>query len=417
MLACNLSQGTTTQAPPATNTIQQNPLSTFTPASLSTDTSMPSATDTPAPTKIKHTLVPGEPPSTLLSALTDRNSAEFATQKRANGGDNIALNLYERPFNANTMDTYYPFLDIVHASLYAGDPWIFVNITLVGQDATVGLSGVYAVELDLDVDGRGDVLVAGAHPGQDWSTDGVRALRDDNHDVGGPHPVSPDTPGAGDGYETVVFDGGVGSDPDLAWSRVSPADPNSVQLAFKRSLINNDDKFTWDVWAMAETTFNPAWFDINDHFTQADMGSPLAELTELYPIKGVAQLDNTCRWSVGFTLTGTEPGICALPATPTPVLPGKITGQVFNDDVDKDGVFGTGSYPYQNIPIEIHAGTCSGDLVASTASNTEGFYSVSVPAGTYCVEITQRPDPNGAAPQTVKVPNGGTVPNVNFAFW
>ena len=36
-----------------------------------------------------------------------------------------------------------------------------------------------------------------------------------------------------------------------------------------------------------------------------------------YPLKQLAELDNTCRWSVGFTPDGTEPGLCHI-AQPEP---------------------------------------------------------------------------------------------------
>jgi hypothetical protein len=40
-------------------------------------------------------------------------------------------------------------------------------------------------------------------------------------------------------------------------------------------------------------------------------------------MKALAELDNTCRWTVGFQGTGLEPGICYIPPTitNTPVPP------------------------------------------------------------------------------------------------
>jgi hypothetical protein len=417
MLACNATKTATPEPNLSTNTIQEETGFTDTPPMVSTDTPLPLNTDTSAPTEIVHTMVPGELPAGIVSEVTDRNSSALAEQKRANGGDSYAANLYERPFNANTMDTYFSSLDINSAMLSESDIWVFATITLAGEDPKGGFQGVYGIEIDKDVDGRGDVLVMATKPGTTWAVKGVQAWIDGNQDVGANHPVNPDAPSTGDGYETNVFDQGGGEDADLAWARISPTDPNAVQLAFKQSLISNDNKFTWNAWAMAGTMFNPAWFDFNDHFTAEEMGSPLVELSKYYPIKALAEVDNTCRWVVGFTPTGSEPGICPLPATPTPAVPGTISGRVFNDDVDKDGIFGSGSYPYQNIPIEVHGGNCAGTLVGTTSSNSQGYYSISIPAGTYCVQITNRPDPGGASPRTITVPNGGTVPNVDFAFW
>ncbi len=327
LLACNASQAVT----PATEVSGQNNLPTAVSGQNvlptteggqnnlpTTAPSQPASTETPTSTPIVHNLMPGEPPASHLSEITDRNSSEFASQHRANGGENFNANLYERPFNANTMDKYYPDLDITRARLFRDDQWVYVNINLVGQNPAGGLLGDYGVELDLNVDGRGDVLVMAAKPGAKWSTEGVRAWTDPNHDVGGAHPIQSDPPANTDGYEKIVFDQGVGTDPDAAWARISPSDPNSVQIAFKRGLINDSNHFTWGAWAMSESMFNPAWFDYNDHFTAAEAGSPLTELTQYYPLKAFAEVDNTCRWAVGFTPTGSEPGICPVPATPTP---------------------------------------------------------------------------------------------------
>jgi hypothetical protein len=368
------------------------------------------------PTAIVHTVIPGEPPAAQVSRVSDSNSSTVANEHRAAGGDNIAANIYERPFNANAMDTYFPNLDILKGGVVSAAPWVYVSISMAGQAASGGLPDNYGVELDLNLDGRGDVLVMTSKPGASWSTEGVRAWKDTNQDVGGSHPIIADAPVSGDGYETLVFDQGAGSDPDQAWVRISATDPNTVQLAFKQSLIDNDPTYAWGLWAMSPDTFNPTWFEFNDHFTAEQMGSPLTELNSYYPIKAFAKVDNTCRWAVGFTPTSSIPGLCAIPVTLTPVLPGTISGRVFNDDANRDGIFDNTSYPYQNIPVEIHEDTCSGTLAGTTSSNSEGFYSVNVPPGTYCVIITQRTDPNGAPPQTVNVPNGGTV-NVDFAFW
>jgi hypothetical protein len=416
ILACNAPRNATPGPTAASPTVQPDAGTTVQPTSQPIDTPTEVNTATASPTAIVHAMVPGELPATLLSQVSDWNSSTVANEHRTAGGDNVAGNAYERPFNANTMDTYFPDLDILKGRVFSATPWVYVSISLAGQAASGGLPDNYGVELDLNLDGRGDVLVMASRPGASWSTDGVQAWKDANHDVGGPHPIIADAPVSEDGYETLVFDQGAGADPDLAWARISGTDPNTVQLAFKQSLIDNDPTFTWGLWAMNPDTFNPGWFDYNDHFTADQMGSPLVELKSYYPIKAFAEVDNTCRAAVGFTPTSSIPGLCALPATPTPVLPGKITGRVFNDDANRDGIFDNTSYPYQNIPVEVHEGTCSGPLTGTAASNSQGFYSINVPAGTYCVIINQRTDPNGAPPQTVKVPNGGTV-NVDFAFW
>jgi hypothetical protein len=78
----------------------------------------------------------------------------------------------------------------------------------------------------------------------------------------------------------------------------------------------------WGAWA-ERMVKNPGWLDYNDHFTFDEAGSPLPGLTKYYPMKALAELDNTCRWTVGFQGTGLEPGICYIPPTitNTPVPP------------------------------------------------------------------------------------------------
>ena len=67
----------------------------------------------------------------------------------------------------------------------------------------------------------------------DWSTEGVQVFEDPDYDVGGNVPLHSEALPKGNGYEQKVFDSGQGTDPDLAWSRLDPANPNVVWLAFK----------------------------------------------------------------------------------------------------------------------------------------------------------------------------------------
>ncbi len=269
---------------------------------------------------VTHRDMPGDPPLAFESQIQDADSSATAAQHRAAGGENYAFNLFERPFD-QSMNTYFPALDIKHAALNRDATWFYVIITMVGQAAQGGLPGDYGLELDVNRDGRGDFLITAAAPKASWSTDGVRVRQDKNKDVGGPNPIQADPlPQTGDGYETRLFESGHGTDPDLAWARVSPTDPKSVQIAFKRSLFNDSNPFLWGAWAMDPSMFHPEWFDYNDHFTQAEAGSPLVG-NPYYPLKALYEVDNTCRWAVGFIPTGNEPGICPVPVTPTPPPP------------------------------------------------------------------------------------------------
>ncbi|MFH2104064.1 MAG: hypothetical protein ABIJ39_12000 [Chloroflexota bacterium] len=364
------------------------------------------AAETPVPT-IVHLVMPAEVPDGYESSIRDMSSEAMANEGRAMGGENYAVNLFERPFNAETMDVYYPDLDIQTAQLKRDSEWVYVTIELAGPRDGLGLAGNYGVEVDLNVDGRGDVLIFVSAPGEDWSTDRVQVWVDENDDVGDDQSVYSDPPQAGNGYEELVFDQGIGADPDAAWGRVSPSDPSKVQIAFKRSLIDNDEYFTWGAWT-DQGVFNPSWFDYNDHFSHEEAGSPIVELTAYYPLGAMAELDNTCRWGVGFTPTGTEPGVCPVPVTPTPeVSISSISGYVFNDNITRDLVYTPPTdTPFSGVAVSLHTGTCGsgGTHINTAVTNGSGWYSFSpVAPGTYCVLVPVAPmaSTNQTGPQTV----------------
>lgn len=403
MLACSLiTTGTTTQPPQS----QGQP----------TDTSQaPTETSTP----ITHLVTPAEPPDGYLSGTSDTNSSNTANERRANG-DDYNRSLYERPFNSQTMDRYFPDLDIVYAKLSRDTDWYYLTIQLVSPNASGQFSGFYGLEIDLQKLGRGKVLIVGGLPGAAWSTDHVQVWQDNNNDVGGAHPIQSDAPNQGDGYETQLFDQGVGSDPDLAWVRISPIDSDSVQVAFKRSLINNQSEFLWGAWTMSEAYLDPAWFDFNDQFTIDEAGSPVASLTQYYPIKDLAEVDNTCRGTIGFIPPTTLPGMCPLPVPTNTPSPGSISGLVYTDSNLWNSHYDPGEVLIPNAHVRVRSGTCSapGGGVASATSNGSGAYLVTLPAGTYCVDVT--PDPIYAnvrtPPVTVNLSAGQSVTNVNFGF-
>ncbi len=192
------------------------------------------------------------------------------------------------------------------------------------------MPGQYAVEIDPNRDGRGEWLIRADGPtSTDWTMEGVRAWNDANTDVGGTIALSTDTGNHGDGYETLVFDQGTGDLIDGAWARVTPEDPTSVQIAFKLSMIGNASKYAMGAWA--GTNLDPAQFDHNDLMTHVEAGSPLTGYY-VYPLKALAEIDNTCRLAIGFSPTGKEPGLCAtvrqregeIPCVPRGCTPGAI---------------------------------------------------------------------------------------------
>jgi hypothetical protein len=376
------------------------------------------ATATP---QITHLIMPGEPSGNHESGMTDADSAASAPEKRAIAGENFAEGLLERPFNANTMDIYFPELDIVQAWLNHTETWMYVMIRLHGVDANGKLSGAYAVEFDLNVDGRGDFLILANQPASTWSVDGVEVWQDTNKDIGHNLPVGSDPPQTGDGYDKNLFKSGQGSDADMAWARIDPNNPQVVQIALKYSTINNDAGFMWGVWA--QDVFHPDWFDYNDHFTLAEAGSASTLQTQYYPIKALAQVDNSCRWTVGFTPTGGEPGICYVPATPTPLptntsepVPGTITGIVFND-FNLNKTKQSGEWGLSGATVSLLKGSCSSSGSTVSSGNTDGSGVVTftgINPGKYCLKVTSAPPGGyspvaGSGPVTVTLSGGGSV--------
>ncbi len=227
--------------------------------------------------------------------------------------DSWATNLLERPVSAD-LKIFYDYLDILSSRIGTDGRWIYGSLDLAGPGAPDdGVSATHFLELDIDQNGRGDFLVAVSNmdvPSNDWSVVGVSVWKDGNGDVGGPTPVRSDTT-SGDGYETLIFDSGIGEDPDLCWARRPVESPSQIHIAFKLSMLEGKNSFLW--WAGAlRGEFNPGQFDLVD--TQLS--------SEVY------EIDTTCG-----TVFGSEYGYnakkCYVQAAPTAKpdeKPGKLPG-------------------------------------------------------------------------------------------
>lgn len=268
-------------------------------------------------TTATHLMTPNNLPAIQSGAVGDQDSSVTASEHRASSGDRFTFSRYERPFNANAMDTYYPYLDIQGALFYEDDTWLYSVLIMKNDGSNQALSGKYGFEIDLNVDGDGDYLILANQPSaQDWVSAGVEVWFDENDDVGGEVPTTTDAnPVTGNGYETLMFGNGQGNDPDLAFARISPTDPYTVQIAVKRALLQGDDSFLVGMWA-GNQDLDPASFEINDHITHEQAGSSLVEFEYFYPIKELSEIDNTCRMAIGFQPTGNEAGLCPLPEQP-----------------------------------------------------------------------------------------------------
>ncbi|MDX9865656.1 MAG: hypothetical protein RBT34_12705 [Anaerolineaceae bacterium] len=251
--------------------------------------------------------------------IHDQVSQETAPQKRAYGGDEYPNGRYERPFTAEEME-YLPFIDIVRTDLIRDEDggWLYADIVVVEPPSKSGeRKAIYGIEVDNDLDGRGDVLIlADAPESTEWTTDGVRVWQDLNANLGAAKPMQPDAPVQDDGYELLIFDEGVGDDADLAWVRLSPDEPNRIDIAFKLDLVDIGEEyyfFLWGAWAFVDDA-HPDWFDHHDRFTLEEMGSPLKD-NDHYPLNAFAAADNTCRALSGLAPTGPLPGMCPIPRT------------------------------------------------------------------------------------------------------
>ncbi len=343
-----------TPAAPTETVLSETPVES--PVIQASPTPEPSPTPIPATATITHVLSPGEPGGGLLN-LTDVNASSSAPNGGVLLGDRYEAERFERPFDGPGM-VYLSDLDLTYAEIARDDAWYYFTLSLAGTSAEGDFEGSYAVELDLDLDGRGDFLVVVRAPtSTTWTTDDVQVYIDANDDVGGVTPLAADAPPASsDGFETMLFSSGSGDDPDLAWVRLGPVPELSIQIAFKQAMLGGDQSFLWGVWSFGGQ-FDAGLFDLNDRTTLEQAGSPVIGST-YYPIGDIAQVDNSCRMYYGFTPRGTEPGLCSVTGTvrncsPHPMLmqPGNQLLHPFfeNGSILQNIVIGTYTFYDQSV--------------------------------------------------------------------
>jgi hypothetical protein len=308
IMACNLPGSTDATPPPATE-----PPATELVAVVDTPTSPP-----PTEIPIQHTTIPVSLPENRSGHAGDYDSSVTATQKKSNGGDRFTFEQFERPFNANTMDVYYPNLDIIDTFVFQDDTWIYGTIQVVDRSAANSSPFRFAMQLDVHVDGKGDYLVVAENPtSTDWTVSGVQVYFDANSDVGDLTAMFSDDNVVDDGFETVLFDRGKGDDPDAAWVRASADEPNKIEIAVKRDIVERPALYLVNMWT-GHATLDPTLFDYSDEYSHEQAGAADPGFPNFYPIKALYELDNSCRMAVGFQPTGNEPGLCAViqPAKP-----------------------------------------------------------------------------------------------------
>ncbi len=296
------------------------------------------ATPTPAPASGP---APSLPPGGIAAEIWDYPSAKDVEGKPGpyapRGGDVYDSNLYERPFRERTQDTFFPDLDIQYVRLMRQGEWYFAQIRLAGlMPGASAPTGQYGLEIDVDVDGRGDFLIWVQGPlSQQWQPRGASVYQDVRKDVEGPRVCTSDAPLRGDGYDNKVFE--TSPSAPLMWVRwgqetVGGKTYPVVYVIFHSRLVPDDDgKFLWQAWADGKLG-QPGQMTYHDTYTLPQAGVPYPGDPN-YPIKDLARMDSTCRATFGFRATGAEPCLCRTEATAlicpqpsTPPLPTCTTG-------------------------------------------------------------------------------------------
>ena len=274
--ACGVPPATQQVIPPA----QPQPTETTVPTQVvptqAAPTSVP-VTNTPTqvltPTAIQHVTRPDNP--TFLDAQKNSDCNVGETYKPdqpltlSKTCDNWLNNFVERPFTSD-LKSYLPYLDVIQAQFGANRDWLFARIRLfdvVPQKGDGDLN--YAIEGDLNFDGLSDILIVVQNLPSNayvWTVDGIRAWT------------------YVDGNINLVYDQGVGVDPDMIWVRRTP---KTIEFAFKPALLGNDLIFAWWVWAY-QGEFDPA------------------QLIPLNTLPDVYQIDNTCAFGFNYSITTTS---------------------------------------------------------------------------------------------------------------
>lgn len=326
------------------------------------------------PNPVFHVIMPGEM-QTIESTIDDL----------LYNGDQYSIDLLERPFTPMDMQNRFD-LDLQKVSMSSDNTFFYFSLLMKDINITSKmLDGNYGIEIDTDLDGRGDYLLWAYSPSKSttWESNGIALFTDTNNDVGSINPLVSDPVQQTDGYESEVWPGKPISDYDGAWSRISPISPTTMQLAVKRSLLGDPTKFLWGAWSDHQI-MAPYRFDYNDIFTAAQAGSPYMGNPD-YPLKEVAQIDNTCREAWGFKSTGKEPGICKPAVTQQPTVKPNNTPK----PTQKPGATPTAT------KMVITPTTCTDVQVSALVSPWDVAYTSGV---TLCVNGScQNPDSGGYA--------------------
>jgi hypothetical protein len=234
------------------------------------------STETPAvaPTEIKHLMKPDQ--SVFLNGQDnyDCNIGETYTPGSpltlSKSCDNWLNNFVERPFTSD-LKTYLPYLDIVQSRFGANKDWIFASVSPYDLAPEIGTGDVYyIIVFDLNFDGINDRVLAVKNVPSNavvWTQKGTAAWKLEDISA------------------KQIFDQGTGIDPDLIWVRRTH---KSIEFAFKPSLLDDDNRFAWSIWAIQ------GQFDPNQIL-------PLVSIPDTS-----YQIDATCAFGFNFDITTTS---------------------------------------------------------------------------------------------------------------
>jgi hypothetical protein len=270
------------------------------------------------PSPPAHVLVPGEYTG-KEQVIHDQVTEPYAAQKRAYGGDVFDDGRFERPFDKKM--GYLGNLDIVKSTMIRTDPnFIYVTIQVAKPVASaINNTAFYGLELDLNRDGRSLFMIRGLGPlTETWTTEGVDVWKSTAAEQPAWAASEGGIPVTGAlGFDINLLRAGRGADTDLAWIRLKPGTEDTVEIAFKNSIVGGEKgKFIWRPFTDG-APFSEKEYDLQVSYTLEQAGSPIKGEID-YPLKDVFAVDNTCRVASGYEATGYEPGICPLSKAPVP---------------------------------------------------------------------------------------------------
>ena len=100
----------------------------------------------PPEISIKHQDIPVNLPVSQSGQAADFDSSKVIGTEIFIGGDRFTFNRFERPFNSNAMDVYYPEIDIMGLAVFQDDSWVYGVVELKDLQSSAAQNPKYALE-------------------------------------------------------------------------------------------------------------------------------------------------------------------------------------------------------------------------------------------------------------------------------